>query len=136
MGAKDWILVSLARTNPVSSEVYAGCSSGVTVIATDEAALDQPTQLDPRFLAECNGRNLYLHAMHSVVDWFAFAVWQPDGSLVRALSVSPEGTELRDHRILGVDEHALQPSSVLIRTSGSAFAPISGAEPTVDARRY
>ena len=50
---------SLAWTNPVSSEVYAGCFGGVTVIATDEAALDQPTQLDPRFLAEWNGRNLY-----------------------------------------------------------------------------
>lgn len=32
---------------------------------------------------------MYLHAMHSVVDWFAFAVWGPDGKLRRALSVSP-----------------------------------------------
>lgn len=29
-----------------------------------------------------------LHAMHSVVDWLAFAVWE-DGRLLRSLSLSP-----------------------------------------------
>ena len=35
-------------------------------------------------------RNLYLHAMHSVSDWFAYAVWEGDGYLRRALSLSPD----------------------------------------------
>ncbi len=32
---------------------------------------------------------MYLHAMHSVVDWFAYAQWT-NGELVRSLSVSPD----------------------------------------------
>ena len=35
------------------------------------------------------GRRVILHAMHSVVDWLAFAVWE-DGILTRSLSVSPD----------------------------------------------
>ena len=31
-----------------------------------------------------------MHGMHSVSDWLCFAVWE-NGSLVRALSVSPDG---------------------------------------------
>jgi hypothetical protein len=31
-----------------------------------------------------------MHAMHSVVDWTCFAVWE-DGTLVRSLSLSPDG---------------------------------------------
>ncbi|WP_372463349.1 DUF6928 family protein [Actinospica acidithermotolerans] len=37
-----------------------------------------------------NGRAVILHAMHSVVDWLAFAIWI-DGDLVRSLSISPDG---------------------------------------------
>jgi hypothetical protein len=33
--------------------------------------------------------------MHSVVDWFAFAVWQ-DGRLKRSLSLSPDSGVLED----------------------------------------
>jgi hypothetical protein len=33
---------------------------------------------------------VYLHAMHSVVDWFAYAIWTGDGELWRSLSVSPD----------------------------------------------
>jgi hypothetical protein len=46
--------------------------------------------LDRRFLQAAAGRTVYLHAMHSVVDWFAFAVWRADGELGRALSMSPD----------------------------------------------
>lgn len=41
------------------------------------------------------GRAVTVHAMHSVVDWFAFAVWR-DGTLVRALSASPDAGVLED----------------------------------------
>jgi hypothetical protein len=41
------------------------------------------------------GRRICLHAMHSVVDWLAFAVWE-DGELVRSLSVSPDDGVLED----------------------------------------
>ncbi|MFJ7019687.1 DUF6928 family protein [Streptomyces sp. NPDC101117] len=40
-------------------------------------------------MAASAGRRLVLHAMHSVVDWLAFAVWE-DGSLVRSMSLSPD----------------------------------------------
>jgi hypothetical protein len=36
------------------------------------------------------GRRIIMHGMHSVVDWLCFAVWE-DGTLVRSLSLSPDG---------------------------------------------
>jgi len=79
----------LDQANPDADRIYAGCFAGLTVVCTTEAALDRPSQLDPRFRREARGRRLYLHAMHSVVDWFAYAIWSPGGTLVRALSLSP-----------------------------------------------
>ena len=64
------------------------------MLCTGEVALDRPSELDPRFLAEGSGRTTYVHAMHSVVDWFALGVWGPDGRLLRALSVSGESGEI------------------------------------------
>lgn len=46
--------------------------------------------LPQHFLEEAKGRRVVLHAMHSVVDWLAFAVWK-DGALIRSLSLSPDG---------------------------------------------
>ncbi|MEU6287191.1 hypothetical protein [Streptomyces sp. NPDC046988] len=40
-------------------------------------------------MAASVGRRLILHAMHSAVDWLAFAVWE-DGRLDRSLSLSPD----------------------------------------------
>ncbi len=34
--------------------------------------------------------------MHSVVDWFAYGVWTPDGTLRRALSVSSDDEVIED----------------------------------------
>jgi hypothetical protein len=34
--------------------------------------------------------------MHSVVDWFAYAIWNGDGSLWRALSLSPDSGVLEN----------------------------------------
>lgn len=50
--------------------------------------IDLPSQLPKHLVAASAGRRLVLHAMHSVVDWLAFAVWE-DGRLVRSLSLSP-----------------------------------------------
>jgi hypothetical protein len=79
----------LENANPAEGRVYAGCFTGVTVVCTEEAALDHPSRLDGRFLGVADGRTVYLHAMHSVVDWFAYAIWS-GGKLTRALSLSPD----------------------------------------------
>ncbi|WP_406022387.1 hypothetical protein OH802_22845 [Nocardioides sp. NBC_00850] len=80
--------------NPQDDMVYAAVWPGVTIVCTAAVALDRPSQLDTRFLAEARGRTLYLHAMHSVVDWFALGVWSPDGQLRRALSISGGDEEI------------------------------------------
>jgi hypothetical protein len=78
------------HANPPDHYVYASCRPGLTVICTREVALDRPSELERRFLDEARGRTVYLHAMHSVVDWFAYAVWSGDGVLRRSLSLSPD----------------------------------------------
>jgi hypothetical protein len=80
----------LEQANPPDGHVYAGCFPGLTIVCTGDAALDRPSQLPQRFLDEAGGRTVYLHAMHSVVDWFAYAIWAGDGTLQRALSLSPD----------------------------------------------
>lgn len=79
---------NLADTSPPDDEITIGCFPGVSVVAAAEFGLDYPSRLPPRFLRPAPGRTVYLHAMHSAVDWFAFAIWQ-DGQLKRALSLSP-----------------------------------------------
>ncbi len=85
-----------SHPNPPDNQVYAGCYPGLTIVCTTEAGLDYPSQLDARFLAAAGGRKVYLHAMHSVVDWSAVAVWAADGSLVRSLSASPDSGVIED----------------------------------------
>jgi hypothetical protein len=79
----------LEDVNPPDGRVYAGCFPGVTILCTGEVGIDYPSRLDRRFLEVAEGRTVYLHAMHSVVDWFAYAIWT-DGTLTRALSLSPD----------------------------------------------
>jgi hypothetical protein len=79
----------LEQANPPDNYVYAGSFPGLTVVCTPDAALDRPSQLHQRFLDEAGGQLVYLHAMHSVVDWFAYGIWARDGTLRRALSLSP-----------------------------------------------
>jgi hypothetical protein len=86
----------LEEAHPEYDRIYAGCFPGLAGVCTSDAALDQPSQLDQRFLAEARGRTVYLHAMHSVVDWFAYAVWSGDGTLRRALSLSPDSGIMED----------------------------------------
>jgi len=81
---------SLDGANPEEGVVLAGCFPGLTIVCTQDAALDHPSLLARPFLEEARGRMLHLHAMHSAVDWFAYAVWNGDGRLHRSLSLSPD----------------------------------------------
>lgn len=86
----------LSFTCPPDGEIYAGCFEGVSVVAAKEFGIDYPSKLERKFLEEAaKGTTVYLHAMHSVVDWFAFAMWI-DGDLVRSLSLSPDSGILED----------------------------------------
>lgn len=86
---------SLAWTNPADDEIVIGCFDGVRVLAAIEFGIDYPSRLLPRFVQAGGGGTTHLHAMHSVVDWFAFGVWQA-GRLQRSLSLSPDSGVLED----------------------------------------
>lgn len=85
----------LTFTNPPDDQIFVACYPGVSVVAAIEFGLDRPSQLPSGFLSAGAGQSVYLHAMHSVVDWLAFAVWQ-DGKLVRALSLAPDNGIIED----------------------------------------
>ena len=85
----------LSSTNPPDDEIYVGVFPGLSVIAAGEFGIDFPSRLPKEYLAALPYRNVFLHAMHSVVDWFAFSVWE-DGKLRRALSLSPDSGILED----------------------------------------
>jgi len=86
---------NLAYTCPPDSEVVAGCFPGTSVVAAKEFAPDYPSRLAPDFITALGGELTVLHAMHSVVDWFAFAVWRR-GVLARSLSLSPDSGVVED----------------------------------------
>ena len=85
----------LSYTSPPDDIIYAGYFSGVFIVAADEFAIDFPSKLAPSFLNTKYGETIQLHAMHSVVDWFAFAVWK-NGKLERSLSLSPDSGIMED----------------------------------------
>ncbi|WP_329160812.1 hypothetical protein OHB49_15095 [Streptomyces sp. NBC_01717] len=74
---------------PPKGTAYAASWPGVEVIGDQSVMIDAPSQLPEHLVAASADRRLILHAMHSVVDWLAFAVWE-DGQLVRSLSLSPD----------------------------------------------
>ena len=78
------------NANPPERHVYAGCFPGLTVVCTRDVALERPSELADVFRRQAHGRTLYLHSMHSVSDWFAYAIWTGDGELWRSLSLSPD----------------------------------------------
>ncbi len=86
---------SLAETLPRGHEIGVGCYPGVSVIMTEEFVIDRPSTLDRRFIRAGGSGLVTLHAMHSTVDWFAFAHWQ-NGELVRSLSLSPDDGIIED----------------------------------------
>jgi len=80
---------SLWFTCPPDDEIHVGQFGDVAVVAAKEFGIDRPSRLGQRYFAQGPFADAYLHAMHSVVDWFAFAQWK-GGRLVRSLSVSPD----------------------------------------------
>jgi len=85
----------LSYTCPPDNELCIGCFPGVSILAAKEFGIDYPSKLHPRFIAAGDSGTTTLHAMHSVVDWFAFALWN-NGKLTRSLSLSPESSVLED----------------------------------------
>ncbi|MFF4345502.1 DUF6928 family protein [Kitasatospora sp. NPDC001540] len=85
----------LEAVYPAQGEAYAGSWPGVDLVCDRRFMLDRPSLLPTELLATGPGRRTVLHAMHSVVDWLAFAVWE-DGRLVRSLSVSPDDGVIED----------------------------------------
>ncbi|MFC8292995.1 DUF6928 family protein [Streptomyces sp. NPDC057242] len=77
-------------TYPPNGLTYAASFQGVDVVCDRRLMLDRPSELPTHLLEAAAGRRVILHAMHSVSDWLAFAVWE-DGHLVRSLSLSPDG---------------------------------------------
>ncbi|MFF3414051.1 DUF6928 family protein [Streptomyces sp. NPDC002698] len=74
---------------PPKGAAYAASWPGVEIVCDQRVMVDFPSRLPEHLIAASTGRKLVLHAMHSIVDWFAFAVWE-DGRLVRSLSLSPD----------------------------------------------
>lgn len=102
--------------NPPDELLYATVFPGVRILATGEAGKDYPSKIDRRFIEAAGKGTLTLHAMHSVVDWFAYAIWR-DGKLVRALSVSPDsgileniGTPLPFEEPYWAGKHPVEPA--------------------------
>lgn len=86
---------NLAEAYPRGSELFAGVFPSLSIVSATEFAPDRPSLLDRRYREAGGSGYVYLHAMHSVVDWFAYAVWK-DGMLLRSLSVSPDDGVIED----------------------------------------
>jgi Family of unknown function (DUF6928) len=77
-------------TYPPEGFTYAAVFPGAEILCDQRFMLyDKPSQLPQQLIDASRGRRLILHAMHSVVDWFAYAVWD-NGQLIRSLSLSPD----------------------------------------------
>ncbi|MEU8804330.1 hypothetical protein [Spirillospora sp. NPDC048819] len=74
---------------PPYGTTYATSLPGVDIVCDRRVMIDRPSQLAAHLVEASRGRRLVLHAMHSVVDGLAFAVWE-DGQLIRSLSLSPD----------------------------------------------
>lgn len=85
----------LSYTCPPEDELHIGHFSTVSILAAKEFGIDYPSKLPTSFVSHGVSGTVYLHAMHSVVDWFAFAQWS-DGQLIRSLSLSPDSGVLED----------------------------------------
>lgn len=88
-----WALAE--STYPPDGTVHALSAPGVDLVTDKAVMIDRPSELPAHLVAESRGRRLCLLAMHSVVDWLAFAVWE-DTRLVRSLSVSPDDGVIED----------------------------------------
>ncbi|AEV84616.1 hypothetical protein ACWT_3593 [Actinoplanes sp. SE50] len=75
---------------PPDDTSYATVLVGAELLCDRRLVGDRPSQLPARLLQAGAGRRIIMHGMHSVSDWLCFAVWE-NGSLVRSLSLSPDG---------------------------------------------
>jgi hypothetical protein len=85
----------LSYTCPPDDELHIGCFPGVSIVAAKDFGIDYPSKLPKKFIAAGGNGVVTLHAMHSVVDWFAYALWT-NGKLVRSLSLSPDSGIMED----------------------------------------
>ena len=86
---------SLLNTCPPDDQLAIACFPGVSIVAAREFGIDLPSTLPTSLIQPGIARTTCLHAMHSVVDWFAYAIWK-DGVLHRSLSLSPDSGVLED----------------------------------------
>jgi hypothetical protein len=91
----DAELGSLYFTCPGKGEVCIADLGEMLIVSTDEVAIDYPSKIPEKFIDHSNYKYIYLFAMHSVVDWFAFAIWE-NKKLIRSLSLSPDSGILED----------------------------------------
>ncbi|MFE5828830.1 DUF6928 family protein [Streptomyces sp. NPDC056508] len=77
-------------TYPPERLTYAASFPGVDLVCDRRLMFDRPSELPAHLLETVASRRVILHAMHSVSDWLAFAVWEA-GRLRRSLSLSPDG---------------------------------------------
>ena len=87
--------VTLLETSPPDNEIYIGCFPALQIVCASEFAIDNPSKLPKSFINAGRGHKIYLHAMHSSVDWFAYAVWK-DHKLERSLSLAPDTGIIED----------------------------------------
>jgi hypothetical protein len=81
---------------PAQGTVFAGAFPGIEVLCDQQVMVDRPSELPVGLLqAGSHQRRILLHAMHSVNDWLAFAIWE-NGTLVRSLSLSPGSGIIED----------------------------------------
>lgn len=85
----------LAFTNPDKGKIQLADFGNFLIVATAEVALDYPSKIPQHFINYSNYSHIYVFAMHSVVDWFAFAI-RKDKKLVRSLSLSPDSGIMED----------------------------------------
>lgn len=86
---------SLAFACPPTDDVYISDLGDILVVASDVIAIDNPSNISQQFINFKGYKYTYLFAMHSVVDWFAFAIWE-NGNLIRSLSLSPDSGIIED----------------------------------------
>ncbi len=86
---------SLDDCYPPDDSTCVAILPGAELLCDRRFMLDRPSELPGHILSLGAGRRVILHAMHSVVDWLAFAIWE-NGTLVRSLSMSPAGGILED----------------------------------------
>lgn len=85
----------LYSTCPPDDEIVVGCFPGLSIIAATEFGIDAPSKLPPAFVDAMPSHSVYFLAMHSVVDWFAYAIWRGK-TLQRSLSLSPDSGVIED----------------------------------------